>query len=150
MEKFKKNLKLRIVFYSILSVILIFSIITFNILNIQPHSSEVSYSDFYRGVLSGFLSAIFGVSVFYIIKYSAALKNKDKLKKIYIKEHDELTQQILLDISKIESIFITFGISSAMIIGGFFSKTIFWCFYCVFMYYCFIRKILYHIFKSKY
>lgn len=66
--------------------------------NIQPHSSEVSYSDFYRGVLSGFLSAIFGVSVFYIIKYSAALKNKDKLKKIYIKEHDELTQQILLDI----------------------------------------------------
>ena len=85
MEKFKKNLKIRIVFYSILSVILIFSIITFNILNIQPHSSEVSYSDFYRGVLSGFLSAIFGVSVFYIIKYSAALKNKDKIKKIYIK-----------------------------------------------------------------
>ena len=60
MEKFKKNLKIRIVFYSILSVILIFSIITFNILNIQPHSSEVSYSDFYRGVLSGFLSKILG------------------------------------------------------------------------------------------
>ena len=144
MKNYKQKLKIRIIFSAIVSIILI-------VLMIVTHSGIIqSVSDFSKGFVDGLSASLMVGMILSIIKYIRLLKNKEMLKKEYIKENDELTKNILAETGTNEYYFIIVGLLVATIVGGYIHKYIFWSFYIALMYYCFTRAILFKVHKMKY
>ncbi len=73
----------------------------------------------------GFGVGIGAVAIFFMIKYRGALKSEDKLKKLYIEEHDERQKHVnaLVGRTGINVLILSFAL--AMLISHYFSQTIF-------------------------
>ena len=144
MKNYKQKLKVRIIFSAIVSIILIAVMIVTNLGIIK------SVTDFSKGFVDGFCVSLIVGMILSIIKYIRLLKNKELLKKEYIKENDELTKNILAEAGANEYYFIIVGLLVGTIVGGYINKYIFWSFYIALMYYCFTRAILFKVHKRKY
>lgn len=149
MNAYKNKLKVRIVFSSVMSVIMLVFMIMENT-GFFNASDTVFEEDFFKGFINGLSLTVIFTSIVNCIRYISMLKNKEKLKKYYIRENDELKNQIISDVGKNEYYFVVYGLAIGLVIGGYMNIYMFWSFYFALIYYVLVRCVLAVIYKFKY
>lgn len=126
MEHYKEKLKLEnaILIISIL-ILAAFSALGFlgemGILPITPVAGDNHWQSQWRGFVSGASIGVLALMVYGLVRNLIALKDETKLKKLYIKTHDERTNQVYTQArSAAMSTFLILGLV-AIIIAGYFS-----------------------------
>ncbi len=120
MEKFRKSLKNRLVGACIYCAAVV-ALIALGVF--RPGDAHVS--DFIAGFSMGLCIGIEFVVIFYMIKIIAALRNEEKLKKLYIKENDERIKMIQ---SKAVSSGITLAVGGLLLgtmVAGYYDEKVF-------------------------
>ena len=106
-------------------------------------AADEHWADFWSGIIAG---ASFGFTVFLVIGLVInfrALRNPAKLKKLYAKEHDERTIQIVYLAQSNAYRLSILGLLVASIIAGYFSMTV--CITCLVV--VFLQSVLGGVFK---
>lgn len=123
MDKFKKSLVRKVRFAALYLLVLaaLVSVLTF-VKGIDP-----SMLNFFQGVMVGFALVLLA----YVGSCSAALKNEDKLRKLYIKETDERT---ILIMRKSHSAALTISVLTLLLgtfVACFYNRVVTWTLFCV-------------------
>ena len=109
---------------------------------IAPAGGDARWADMWNGFLAGVSSAAAVLALFGIVLNVRAMKDEARLKKLYIKEHDERAQEIARRAGGLSYWFETLGLLLGIIVGGYFEPMIsFACFGCL-MYICLVRLAL--------
>ena len=122
MEEFRKRLRKR---QLILAAGLM---IACSAVSLTGHNDPVM-PDFLKGFIEGFqvglLAALFGVTVFYLIRYLRAIRDPEKLKKLYVSETDERKLFIQQKAGSVGFTIVLFGLVLATIVAGNYNVTVF-------------------------
>ena len=99
MEQFKEKLKVEnritAVFCVIFALFILFVIAAeAGFVELTPVAGDSHWQSTWRGMLSGAASGILGLMLFSLIRTNRALKDEQKLKKMYIEANDERMIQI--------------------------------------------------------
>lgn len=113
-----------------------------------PQGSE-SFHDFYEGFIGGVSTGFGLLLVVNIFLNARAMRNEERLKKQYIKEHDERSRQIWMLSGANAYWFDAFGLLLAAIVAGRFSLIAFACLLGSLVYICIVRGILKIYFCKK-
>lgn len=127
MEQYKEKLKITNVFLIIGCVVLaLFALLAignelgwFHIL--KPVAGDSHWHSHWNGFITGASCGIFGFMLAGLIRNRQALKDEKKLKKLYVKEHDERTIQILTLARNTAMQILLLGGLVATVIAGYFS-----------------------------
>lgn len=129
MEHYKEKLKLEnaVLIISIL-ILAAFSALGFlaemGILPIAPVTGDSHWQSQWRGFVSGAAIGVLALMAYCLVRNLMALKDDAKLKKLYIKTHDERTNQVYTQArSAAMSTFLILGLV-AIIAAGYFSITV--------------------------
>lgn len=127
MENYKKVIKRRIRLMAGFNCLaIIFIALTAYYGNVLADKGR---SEFSQGFIPGFQTGVFIglqlVVLFFIAKYSKAIKNEQSLKKLYIEENDERKKLIKDKIGGTGLNFIIGSAATAVVISGFLSQTVF-------------------------
>lgn len=130
MEHYKEKLKLTNIFLAIGCVVLaVFAIAAigselgwFQIL--RPVTGDSHWHSQWFGFVTGASCGIFGLMIVCLIRNLRALKDDKKLKKLYVKEHDERTIQIITLARNTAMQILLLGGLVASVIAGYFSITV--------------------------
>ena len=130
MEQYKENLKITNIFLVIGCIILaIFAVLAigselgwFHIL--KPIAGDSHWHSNWNGFVTGASCGVLGLLLYSLIRNRQALKDEKKLKKLYVKEHDERTIQILTLARNTAMQILLIGGLVAVVIAGYFSITV--------------------------
>ena len=127
MEQYKEKLKITNIFLTIGCVVLaVFAILAigselgwFRIL--KPIAGDSHWQSAWFGFVTGASCGIFALMLFSLIRNRRALKDEKKLKKLYVKEYDERTIQIVTLARNTAMQILLIGGLVAAVIAGYFS-----------------------------
>lgn len=143
MEKYKQSLKIQSIGLLVGAVCLIaVQILALCGVFSSPAAGE-HWADFWSGIISG---AAFAFTVFLVVGFIVnlrALRDPAKLKKLYAKEHDERTVQIVYLAQSNAYRLSIMTLLIAAIVAGYFSTTV--CITCLVI--VFLQSVLGGIFK---
>lgn len=139
MEKFRIKLKRKCIFCGIVLVI-----IALNFYGVITAKSKVS--DFIFGIQIGSLLGAFTVLCINLVKYIVLYKNNDKLRKYYIKIHDERNIFVMYKCVTKAMTVILFLLCIFTVVFGFIDKKICFTLFFVFL----ISEIIMLAFKIYY
>ncbi len=130
MEQYKENLKITNFFLMIGCVILaVFAVLAigselgwFHIL--RPVAGDSHWHSRWFGFVTGASCGIFAFMFVGLVRNLQALKDHKKLKKLYVKEHDERTIQIQTLARNTAMQILLLGVLVAVVIAGYFSITV--------------------------
>ena len=130
MEQYKETLKLQNKLLLLGSLILaVFAILAigselgvFHIL--KPVAGDSHWHSHWNGFITGASCGIFALLFVSLIRNRRALKDEKQLKKLYVKEHDERTIQILTLARNTAMQILLMGGLVAVVIAGYFSITV--------------------------
>ena len=130
MEQYKENLKITNFFLMIGCVILaVFAVLAigselgwFHIL--RPVAGDSHWHSRWFGFVTGASCGIFAFMFVGLVRNCRALKDDKKLKKLYVKEHDERTIQIQTLARNTAMQILLLGVLVAVVIAGYFSITV--------------------------
>ena len=130
MEQYKETLKLQNKLLLLGSLILaVFAILAigselgvFHIL--KPVAGDSHWHSHWNGFVTGASCGVLGLLLYSLIRNQQALKDEKKLKKLYVKEHDERTIQILTLARNTAMQILLIGGLVAVVIAGYFSITV--------------------------
>ena len=130
MEQYKEKLKITNVFLIIGCIVLaIFAVLAigselgwFHIL--KPMAGDSHWHSHWNGFITGASCGIFAYMLAGLIRNRRALKDEKKLKKLYVKEHDERTIQIVTLARNTAMQILLLGGLVATVIAGYFSITV--------------------------
>ena len=129
METYREKLKIQNVTLAVACVILaVFCVLGFlgeaGIVNLTPAAGDSHWQSQWRGFISGASLGILALLLFGLIRNLLALRDENKLKKLYIKESDERQAQICtLAMSAAMRASLVLGLV-AVIVAGYFSVTV--------------------------
>ncbi|HCC35845.1 MAG TPA: hypothetical protein DEQ02_09555 [Ruminococcaceae bacterium] len=110
--------------------------------------------DFLRGFISGFQTgivlALFGFMLFFLIRNSMAMRNPDRLKKLYIAETDERGLFIKQKAGSVGMDIIMYGLAVAAAVSGNLNGTVFFSLFGACLFVTLIRAILGIYYSEKY
>ena len=117
MEKFRKQIKIKLVMYIVFAVLMtaVYIAVSF----IYPDSDTFS-----AGYGSGFCSGFTLVSVVFAVRYAIVLKDSEKLKKLYVLETDVRLRIIREKTASGSFVITVFILGFATVIATFFSDTV--------------------------
>lgn len=152
MESYRKKLKFQNLFYLIGTLIALALIVLVNVYlpragYVLP-SAEARWRGFWNGFISGVSSAFVMLALLGLVKNLQALRDNEKLRAMYIKEHDERTMEIWKRSAANAYWFQTMGILLAAVVAGYFSPIAFLCIAGCLIYMCVVRLIL-KVYYSK-
>ena len=130
MEQYKEKLRITNVFLIIGCILLaIFAVLAIGselgILHIlKPIAGDSHWHSHWNGFVTGASCGIFALLLVSLIRNCQALKDEKKLKKLYVKEHDERTIQILTLARNTAMQILLMGGLVAVVIAGYFSVTV--------------------------
>ena len=130
MEQYKEKLKITNLFLIIGCIVLaIFAVLAigselgwFHIL--KPVAGDSHWHSRWNGFVTGASCGIFALLLVSLIRNRRALKDEKQLKKLYVKEHDERTIQILTLARNTAMQILLMGGLVAVVIAGYFSITV--------------------------
>ena len=130
MEQYKEKLRITNVFLMIGCIVLaVFAILAigselgwFHIL--KPVAGDSHWHSNWNGFVTGASCGVLGLLLYSLIRNCQALKDEKKLKKLYVKEHDERTIQILTLARNTAMQILLIGGLVAVVIAGYFSITV--------------------------
>lgn len=129
METYRGKLKIQNVTLAVACVILaVFCVLGFlgeaGIVNLTPAAGDSHWQSQWRGFISGASLGILALLLFGLIRNLLALRDENKLKKLYIKESDERQAQICtLAMSAAMRASLILGLV-AVVVAGYFSVTV--------------------------
>lgn len=120
MENFRKQAKRTLIIYIAVLAVAIVLWVVFTVFDIA--GGENNSSNFREGACAG-VTALMALNA---ARYSAALKNDEKLKKLYIAETDERTRLIYekSNSASFRTVVIVLGLST--MVASFYSETVFY------------------------
>lgn len=129
MESFKKNLKLQNILFTV--CILILAAVSFcsflsaeDVIPFRLSFQDSHWQDMWLGFCAGASWALMLLMVYALVRNLVALQDEKKLKKLYVKEKDERTNQIYTAARAAAcQCFLLLGIV-AIIVAGYFSATV--------------------------
>ncbi|MDE6710354.1 MAG: hypothetical protein K2J76_07680 [Oscillospiraceae bacterium] len=144
MENFRKQAKRTLKIYIFVLAVAIVLWVVFTVLEIA--GGENNSSNFRNGACAG-IATLMALN---IVRYSAALKDDEKLKKLYIAETDERTRLIYekSNSSSFRTLIIVLGLST--IVSSFYSDTVFYTLIAVIFVIIFIQAIYSFYYRRKY
>jgi len=90
------------------------------LISLAPIPMDSHWQSLWRGFVSGGSSGILGLMEFVLIRNLLAIKDNQKLKKLYVKTHDERTIQLFHNArSTAMTIFLIGGLIAVMVTGYF-------------------------------
>ncbi|QSX06751.1 hypothetical protein JYG23_04710 [Sedimentibacter sp. zth1] len=125
MENYKKKIQKKLMLLSLLCIIcgVILTLNIFDMISIE------SNHDFISGAISGFqeglVCAIIVLCIIQIVRFNKALKDEEKLKKLYNKENDERIKYIKQKCGANVIIFTTIITIIAAVIAVYFNRIVF-------------------------
>ena len=130
MEQYKEKLRITNVFLLIGCIVLAFFTVFaigselgwFQIL--KPLAGDSHWHSHWNGFITGASCGIFALLFVSLIRNRRALKDEKQLKKLYVKEHDERTIQILTLARNTAMQILLMGGLVAVVIAGYFSITV--------------------------
>ena len=130
MEQYKEKLKITNLFLVVGCIVLaIFTVLAvgselgwFHIL--RPVAGDSHWHSRWNGFITGASCGIFAYMLSLLIQNKRALKDEAKLKKLYVKQHDERTIQIITLARNTAMQILLIGGLVATVIAGYFSVTI--------------------------
>lgn len=149
MENYRKKLKIQNIFFLIGIVAAIVLMVISALQMIHPAVPSDRWASFWNGFIGGVTGAFAAVSLYGIVRNLRAMRNEKKLQRLYIKEHDERTQQIFQLSSANAYWFDTMGLLLAAIVAGYFQPIITIVIVCCIFYICVVRKILMIYYTKK-
>lgn len=150
MEKYKQQVKKRMVLlylYNALSLIII--ILTSIYSNVVPEGNQ-NISEMIRGFQFGTYLCLQLFLLKYIIKFQQALKTESALKDLYIEENDERTKFIKNKIGGFGFNFTLAVIAAATVTAGFFNQLIFCTLLGVLIFMALTKGVLKLYYRKKY
>ena len=152
MESYRKKLKIQnsVCAIGLIVLILLNTVVRFyaplsGIVLPEKYTSD--FYDFYEGFIGGVSTGV-GLLVINIFLNARAMRDEQRLKTQYIKEHDERRQQIWLMSGANSYWFDVVGLLLAAIVVGRFSLTAFLCLLGSLLYICLVRGI-FKLYYSK-
>ncbi len=143
MENYKKSLKTKN-FWMILIIIFIFAI--YLILLINKKFIDEYDLGFSLGVFTGLSVEI----LFFITRNLLTLRNEDKLRRLYIKEHDERSLMIKQKTGSIGIQICMIGLGIASLVSIFFDKTVFYSLFAALFFIAIVKAILKIYYMKKF
>ena len=129
MEQFKEKLRVQNLIFSLLTVLMLVFFIWYRagiagrIWFPEPAGSR-EFQDFWEGFIHGGLAALWLILICLMVRNTAAMKDEAKLKKLFVQENDERSQQIAVYARAASTQAFLFGGLAAASIAGFFSMAV--------------------------
>ena len=129
MEFYKEKLKVENRIFTVIAIILVlFIVLSFTaeagLISLSPVTGDSHWQSKWRGFVCGASMGILGLIIYGLVCNIRALKDEKKLKKLYIKNHDERTIQIWTTArAEAMRLFLVIGLVAA-VIAGYFSITV--------------------------
>ena len=150
MEKFKNVLKRRISLMAAFNGLAIAFIALTGLYGNSTAGNNANISDMIHGSQAGFFIGIQLIMVINITKYRKALKNDEKLKKLYVEETDERTKLIQDKIGGVGFNFTLASIATAAVVSGFFNEIVFKSLAGVLIFIVLVKASLKLYYKNKF
>ena len=125
MERYKETLKKENRIMALCSIVLFLcSLLAFSsemgLVNVIPDFPEAHWMSLWQGFVGGASTGILCLMVFGLIRNLLAMKDEKKLKKLYVKMHDERTIQLFHNArSAAMSVFLIGGLLAVIVTGYF-------------------------------
>ena len=123
MNKFRDKLVIQnicIAFYCFLLTV----VSMLGALGIFTPVGNARWGDFWNGMLAGASFGVIGVMLAFLVRNILALRREERLKKLYIREHDERTRAIWTDARRTAYQVMVLAQLLAGLIAGYFSITV--------------------------
>ncbi len=129
MEQYREKLKKQNIVLSLCILILaLFSFLGFaaeaGLITLTPSAGDSHWQSMWRGFISGASMGILGLMVFGLVRNILAMKDEKKLKKLYIKMHDERSTQLFHNARSAAMTVFLIGGLIAVIVTGYWNATI--------------------------
>jgi uncharacterized membrane protein len=121
MDKFREQLKVRTNWLTTVAAVTL--LIYVGLLYYRDRLSALP--DFIQGFQTGIMIGLELAVIAFIVKYMRALKNDTALKKLYIKERDERSGQILQSACTYTIVVAIVGLALASVVASFFNTVVF-------------------------
>lgn len=115
LEAYRKKVQRRLVWMRVLAVV--FIVIEFGVSRLVPDSNATNYM--WGGCIGGAMVAL-GI----LAQQRSALKDDEKLRKMYIEEHDERQQAIRAKAGQPMAIYLSLGLAMTAAVVFFFNETV--------------------------
>ncbi len=150
MEDFRKQVKKTLNIYRAVLIAAIVILIVLNVIEIAAELGEKSTNDLSNGFGTGVCASIITLMIVNVSRYSIALKNDEKLKKLYILETDERERLIYekSNSSSFRAVIILLGL--AAMVASFFSKPIFYTIVAIIIAIAFVQAAFKFYYRRKY
>lgn len=129
MEQYKEKLKkLNIVLSVCIAVLVLCAVLPYTaeagLIPLTPVPMDSHWQSLWRGFVSGASTGILGLMVFALVRNILAIKDARKLKKLYVKMHDERTIQLFHNARSAAMTVFLIGGLIAVIVTGYFNATV--------------------------
>lgn len=150
MEEFRKQAQKAVKIYKAILIAAVVILVALNVIEITAVLGEKSTNDLSNGFGTGVCASIITFMAISLSRYSAALKNDEKLKKLYIAQTDERERLIFekTNSSSFRTVIILLGF--AAMIASFFSKPIFYTIITIITAIAFIQAAFKFYYRRKY
>ncbi|MEZ3455027.1 MAG: hypothetical protein K1W17_11785 [Oscillospiraceae bacterium] len=150
MEDFRKQVRKTLNIYRAVLIAAIVILIVLNVIEIAAELGEKSTNDLSNGFGTGVCASIITLMIVNVSRYSTALKNDEKLKKLYILETDERERLIYekSNSSSFRAVIILLGL--AAMVASFFSKPIFYTIVAIIIAIAFVQAAFKFYYRRKY
>jgi hypothetical protein len=123
MEQFKSALRRRLIVITVYAAVLV-GLVCLGLLQPTAGGSEETRA-FIAGVYTGLCAVAAGTLIVSAVRYRAAIRDEEKLKALYVLEHDERLLAIRVRMGGAGMPIILYGMLGAAIGAGFFNQTVF-------------------------
>lgn len=124
MEAYRKKLKREVVMNSIFTVLAL-ALIVLSWLRDGRLDNNQHAESFFQGFQAGLFACWAGIMIHGIVTSVRALRNEEKLRILYIKEHDERTREIVMRAQSKAYKICLIVLMTAAVVSGFYSTTVF-------------------------
>jgi hypothetical protein len=149
MEEFKRKMKWRQITLGLASTVALSAIFLTSRLIEAPVRGD-SIDGFIDGFQTGFTLAFFFIVMFFMLRNLTALKDPDKMKKLYISETDERKLFILQKSGSDGMNVIIYGLSVGTAVAGNFNDTVFFTLLAALFFVISVRGFLKLYYRVKY
>lgn len=129
MEQYKEKLKKQNIVLSLcIGVLAVCAVLPYaaeaGLFPLTPVTMDSHWQSMWRGFVSGGSTGILGLMVFILIRNLLAIRDDKKLKKLYVKMHDERTIQLFHNARSAAMTVFLIGGLIAVIVTGYWSATV--------------------------
>lgn len=129
MEQYKEKLKKQNIVLSVcIAVLVLCAVLPYTaeagLISLTPVPMDSHWQSLWRGFVSGASTGILGLMVFALVRNLLAIKDARKLKKLYVKMHDERTIQLFHNARSAAMTVFLIGGLIAVIVTGYFNATV--------------------------